>query len=40
MKLRIILNFDEYFKFLEEYFLLFKPNLSKRKKITGTQFKL
>lgn len=40
MKLKIKLNFDEYFKFLEDYFEMFKPNLKKRKLITGNQFKL
>ena len=40
MKLKIKLNFDEYFKFLEEYFTIFKPALVKRKIITGDQFKL
>jgi hypothetical protein len=40
MKSKIRLNFDEYFKFLEEYFELFKLNSPRRKKIVGDNFKL
>lgn len=41
MTSKIKLSFDEYFNFLEEYFEMFKLNISKeRKKITGNQFKL
>lgn len=40
MTSKIKLNFDEYFKFLEEYFELFKLQVVKRKKIKGDNFKL
>lgn len=40
MKSKIKLNFDEYFKFLEEYFILFKPEMKKKKFIIGNNFKL
>jgi hypothetical protein len=41
MKLKIKLNFDEYFAFLEEYFEMFKDKITqKRKKITGNKFLL
>ncbi len=40
MKSKIKLNFDEYFKFLEEYFTMFKPKPRKIKFITGNNFKL
>lgn len=40
MKLKAKLTLDEYFKFLEEYFKLFKPDLKKRKLIKGNNFKL
>lgn len=40
MKSKIKLNLDEYFKFLEEYFKLFKLEKPKRKLISGKNFKL
>lgn len=40
MTSKIKLSFDEYFKFLEEYFALFPLKTLKRKKITGDNFKL
>jgi hypothetical protein len=40
MTSKIKLNWDEYFKFLEEYFQMFKPDPSKRKLIKGDNFKL
>jgi len=40
MDLKIRINFDEYFNFLEEYFEMFRPDLSKRKLISGDNFKL
>ncbi len=40
MASKIKLNFDEYFKFLEEYFKLFDIKKIKRKIIKGDNFKL
>ncbi len=40
MKLKIKLTFDEYFKFLEDYFQMFKIEKVKRKLIKGNNFKL
>ncbi len=40
MTSKIKLSFDEYFKFLEEYFEMFGAKFKKRKFITGNQFKL
>gem|GEM_PF-3359078 len=35
-----LINLDEYFKFLEEYFELFKLKMPKRRPILGNNFKL
>lgn len=40
MTSKIKLNLDQYFKFLEEYFELFKLKGIKRKMIKGNNFKL
>ncbi len=40
MTSKIKLSLDDYFKFLEEYFELFKFNTIKRKPIKGNHFKL
>jgi hypothetical protein len=40
MTSKIKLSFDDYFKFLEEYFSLFPLEKVKRKVITGNNFKL
>ncbi len=40
MKSKIKLNLDDYFKFLEEYYELFKLSPPNRKLIIGNYFKL
>jgi hypothetical protein len=40
MKSKIKLSLDEYFKFLEDYFEMFRPDFTKRKLIKGDNFKL
>lgn len=40
LSLKVRINLENYFEFLEEFFQLFKIKFEPRKKITGNHFKI